>query len=358
MLRTRLVLIFLLLMGGVVAISAQDDDSESCADPCQSADATPEFGLSAEEIAAYEVPELDTLFIDEDLLNDRWYMQVTGTVNVFDAPGGNVIRTLDNGFNFMTALERQGEWVQINPGEWMQVQNLTDSNSVISRFTGVFLPEEPLEYTMAWLLVNLYPSKVPGGDPRESNGLHYRYTPVTIFATGEVDGYRWYQIGAEMWVHQHHVSKIQPIERPDDVETDLWVGIDLYEQNLIVYENGRPIFATLVSTGLDRWPTYEGTYHIYWRRTRDDMTWGTVGDDYYYLEDVPWTMYFDEGRALHGAYWHDGLGYRRSHGCVNMSITDAHWLYHYVAQGFDKLNSPDIEEGPAVHVYNSETNNS
>ena len=45
----------------------------------------------------------------------------------------------------------------------------------------------------------------------------------------------------------------------------------------------------------------------------------SVQDDFYYLEDVPWTMYFDEARALHGAYWHNGFGYPHSHGCVNLS---------------------------------------
>ena len=29
--------------------------------------------------------------------------------------------------------------------------------------------------------------------------------------------------------------------------------------------------------------------------------------DAYYLEDVPWTMYYDKERALHGAYWHNGF---------------------------------------------------
>jgi lipoprotein-anchoring transpeptidase ErfK/SrfK len=137
------------------------------------------------------------------------------------------------------------------------------------------------------------------------------------------------------------------------VDTERWVGIDLYEQVLTVYEGQLPIFTTLVSTGLPRWPTYEGTFNIYFRRTRADMSWGTPGDDFYYLQEVPWTMYFDQGRALHGAYWHDGLGYRRSHGCVNMSITDAHWLYRWVAEEFEYLNSPDREVGPAVHVYSS-----
>ena len=49
-------------------------------------------------------------------------------------------------------------------------------------------------------------------------------------------------------------------------------------------------------------------------------------------------MYFDGDIALHGAYWHDGFGYRKSHGCVNMTITDAHWLFQWAEDEYDFAN--------------------
>jgi len=52
-------------------------------------------------------------------------------------------------------------------------------------------------------------------------------------------------------------------------------------------------------------------------------------EDYYFLEDVPWSMYFSSAYALHGAYWHDRFGIRHSHGCVNISLTDAKWLFEW-----------------------------
>jgi lipoprotein-anchoring transpeptidase ErfK/SrfK len=65
------------------------------------------------------------------------------------------------------------------------------------------------------------------------------------------------------------------------------------------------------------------------------MSGATAADrsDYYYLEDVPWTMYYDEARAFHGAYWHNSFGYPRSHGCVNLSLGDSHWLFDWAAVG-------------------------
>ena len=49
----------------------------------------------------------------------------------------------------------------------------------------------------------------------------------------------------------------------------------------------------------------------------------------YQVADVPWTMYFHEDYALHGAYWHDAFGKVRSHGCVNLAPADAAWLFEW-----------------------------
>lgn len=312
-----------------------------------------EYGLDEIAIHAYEEPTLETPNVSQRLLHDRWYKQITERVDVYDAPNGNVVRSIEAGFNFVTALQEENGWTQINANEWVRSEFLRDSNWIISNFSGVFLDDVHLEYTIAWLLVNLYPSKFPGGPPAESNGRLYRYTRLTLYATAEVDGYEWYQIGVDKWVHQHHVARVLPVHRPLEVATERWISIDLYEQVVIAYEGDQPVFATLVATGLDRWPTREGLYHIYYRRTRDDMSGGKPGDDFYSLEEVPWTMFFDEGRALHGAYWHDGFGYRRSHGCVNLSITDAKWLYDWVAEVMGSTSSADVEQGPAVFVYSS-----
>ena len=55
--------------------------------------------------------------------------------------------------------------------------------------------------------------------------------------------------------------------------------------------------------------------------------------DFYILEDVPWTMYYDKARALHGAYWRTAFGFPQSHGCINLSPIDAHWLINWANEG-------------------------
>ena len=37
----------------------------------------------------------------------------------------------------------------------------------------------------------------------------------------------------------------------------------------------------------------------------------------------------DGAVALHGAFWHDGFGQRRSHGCVNLAPADAQFIFDF-----------------------------
>ena len=64
-----------------------------------------------------------------------------------------------------------------------------------------------------------------------------------------------------------------------------------------------------------------GLFQVYARLRADRMRGAYAPDksDYYYLEAVPYVLYFDGDRALHGEYWHDRLGFKRSHGCVNLA---------------------------------------
>ena len=53
-----------------------------------------------------------------------------------------------------------------------------------------------------------------------------------------------------------------------------------------------------------------------------------VGEEFE-LRDVPYVQYFENGYALHGAYWHDVFGQPKSHGCVNLAPEDARRLFFW-----------------------------
>lgn len=307
-------------------------------------------GVSNSDIEAYPTPNVYPLQIDESVLYDRSYRTIIGSLAVYDAPNGNLIEDYGEGYNYATVIEESGGWAMIAEGKWVKSEILGEA-TLPSRFAGVELPAEPLPYIMAWTLRHLRASKTPGGEADTNNPYLYRYTRVNIYATVEFEGYSWYQIGVDQWVHQFNVAKIQPVEKPDDVDTNKWVSIDLYEQVAIAYEDNQPVFATLVSSGLPQWSTNEGVFHVYLRFPRTLMSGAYNQPDFYYLEEVPWTMYFDNDIAIHGTYWHDGFGYRQSHGCVNVSITDAFWLFHWADDEFDFAN--EDFEGPAVYVHSS-----
>jgi lipoprotein-anchoring transpeptidase ErfK/SrfK len=107
-----------------------------------------------------------------------------------------------------------------------------------------------------------------------------------------------------------------------------WIDVDISAQRLVAYEGNAPIRSFIVSTGVAAHPTVLGRYHIYVKLRYDLMT-----GPGYYLPNVPYVMYFYDGYSIHGTYWHHNFGTPMSHGCVNMSIPDAEWVYYWASVG-------------------------
>ena len=111
-----------------------------------------------------------------------------------------------------------------------------------------------------------------------------------------------------------------------------WIDINLSTQTLSAYEGNKLVFSTLISSGLPAYPTVTGQFRIYLEYQIQTMDGRTLGYDYV-VEDVPWVMYFFEDYAIHGAYWHNNFGNPMSHGCVNMSVAEAQWIYAWASIG-------------------------
>ncbi len=99
-------------------------------------------------------------------------------------------------------------------------------------------------------------------------------------------------------------------------------------QRIYAYENGQLVRSHLTSTGLPATPTVLGDYNIYVKYVADDMS----GPDYF-LPQVPYTMYFYRGYAIHGTYWHNSFGRPMSHGCVNLPVSEAEWFFNFAEVG-------------------------
>jgi lipoprotein-anchoring transpeptidase ErfK/SrfK len=107
-----------------------------------------------------------------------------------------------------------------------------------------------------------------------------------------------------------------------------WIEVDLSEQKLIAWWGKQPLLMTSVSTGKAATPTYPGVYTIQRKYPQDRMR-----GNGYDIPDVPYVQYFDRGYAIHGAYWHNNFGTPVSHGCINLPVDQAQWLFNQMAIG-------------------------
>ena len=303
-------------------------------------------------MAAHPAPDLEQVLEDGYTLSHYSFWRVgPQAVNLFDAPGGAVVRQMAPGFNFVRAINTSIDgWIQRLGGEWIRRDDAEYVRA--SSSTGHLLPAD-WQHPFAIILdkTGIYTSLSPGETGSEESGyVTRRYDLVNIFASEEdAAGNVWYLIGPRQWLRQEFVAKLAPAEKPTYVD-GRWMAVDLFEQTLIAYEDEIPVFATLVSSGLPLWSTNQGVFQIWARLDRDSMSGATGAPDAYALQDVPWTMYFDGSISLHGTYWHDDFGYRRSHGCVNLSISDARWLYDWTAEAEPDEYNEIINQ---VYVFSS-----
>lgn len=112
------------------------------------------------------------------------------------------------------------------------------------------------------------------------------------------------------------------------------VEVDLTSQRLYAFEGENKIYAFIISSGKPWTPTPTGEFKPWGKFRFDRMIGGSVQlGNYYDLPNVPYTVYFYQGYAIHGTYWHNNFGHPMSHGCVNLRTEDAGLLYNWI--GFD-----------------------
>jgi lipoprotein-anchoring transpeptidase ErfK/SrfK len=76
--------------------------------------------------------------------------------------------------------------------------------------------------------------------------------------------------------------------------------------------------------------TPQGAFITYYKRPSRHMAAGDIAASGFDLPGVPWVQYITEsGISLHGTFWHNDFGRPRSHGCINLSMQTAKWLYRW-----------------------------
>jgi lipoprotein-anchoring transpeptidase ErfK/SrfK len=153
-------------------------------------------------------------------------------------------------------------------------------------------------------------------------------------------------------------ADVAPIS-PDVDPNEKRIEVDLDYQILSAYEGSTEVYFCRVSSGLknqidpvtgeinNKLATPVGNLLTHWKIYSLNMTAGTFQAGYS-TPAVPWTtMISGDGIAIHGAFWHNAFGEKRSHGCINVSPEDAKWIFRWttpyvsLTQSEMRLSLPD-----------------
>jgi hypothetical protein len=137
------------------------------------------------------------------------------------------------------------------------------------------------------------------------------------------------------------------------------IEVDLTKQRLYCYEGSRLVYTTLVASGVGiqaveveredengekfievvnvDLATPQGDMAALLKQPSRHMTNRPMKPEdpppmveVFDLPGIPWNCFFDTiGTAIHGAYWHNDFGVKRSHGCLNVSCEAARWIYRW-----------------------------
>lgn len=233
-----------------------------------------------------------------------------------------------------------------------------------SEFVGVDLREEPLpEGAVPAFTIRDGVRAISARSDKMPILALEKHTPLvvvrpasdTLVETLEIDGRP---------VHKHIDAEDAlrvwaPAAPPEEVGADeVWIDVDIAEQMLAVRRGSALTYVTLISGGTDDRPTPLGIFHIDDKTAYTSMGSPPDASEPYFVEHVPWTMYFAGAYAIHGAYWHDEFGNPRSHGCINLAPRDARTVYGMVGPqhqpGFFKTWATETNPGSVVRIRDSD----
>ena len=130
------------------------------------------------------------------------------------------------------------------------------------------------------------------------------------------------------------------LPQPTEAKAQKTIMVSIGQQAMWALKGDDVVLSSYVSTGRAGFDTPLGTYVILTKLPSQTMA-GVIGGEYYNVPDVPWVMYFTNGgHALHGTYWHNNFGTPMSHGCVNLPMDVAAWLYDWAPVGTPVLIVP------------------
>ena len=263
------------------------------------------------------------------------------------------------------AIRANAQWISVDniryvhtDQGWISTHDLWWSNP--KEFSGVELaPNATLD--IAWAVARRPGARIPVRNEPDAKAKPVRsLAPRERVSLYETKG-AFSRIGVDEWVDRAELRPTEKRSRPDGVAAnERWIDIDLDHQTMVLYDGDTPVYATLVATGKDKWFTPAGIYRIKSKVANTRMQDPGGMEETWNVADVPWVLGFRRNFALHGAYWHESFGRRLSHGCVNLSPTDAKRVYEFVTPdapaGWTRVDIHD-GAGTPLRIHSSWTPN-
>jgi lipoprotein-anchoring transpeptidase ErfK/SrfK len=287
-----------------------------------------------------------------------------------DVDAGVPSRPLAESMSLVVArtLEYDGaEWIQTGDGALVPKDGIRFGGQG-SEWAGVELRGDHLGPSFAWTNVKNGASvrAAPDAKAERIMKLDLRTRVPLLERHDAAAGKVFWRVGDDLWIdaaelNEVHLQATPPADVIDDwrasnTGNDQWIDVDLGEQVLVAYRGGRAVFATLISSGRSV-PTPRGNYPIWAKVASMTMANQAYEDKPYMVQGVPWVLLFQGHNALHGAYWHDRFGNRKSHGCVNLAPFDARWLFEWAGPrlpaGWTGYLPSDLRRSVIVHVRDS-----
>ena len=265
----------------------------------------------------------------------RYFKLENDYVPIYSSAGerGTGVNQFPPGFVYVSYIDRadvNGVYYLMENGGWIPGKG--ERIGEIPTFQGLAFYSTPRN-SFGWPFEQIPVKSGPGYNTPNTDVWLNPYSVIQIYDTQAVDNADWNMIGPNQWVEARKVAQVViNTSPPEGVTNNRWIDVNLAEQTLAVYDNRELVFATVIASGLEPFWTKPGLFQIFQKKETETMRNNDLSD-FYYLDNVPWTMYFDGARALHGAYWRTRFGYPQSHGCINLSAGDSHWLFNWAVEG-------------------------
>ncbi len=187
-------------------------------------------------------------------------------------------------------------------------------------------------------------------DILKSDGSFNESANLAIFNSQQIDYPK-----TSLAYGQNQDSEEQVLGTTNSNGEEKWIEISLSEQHLWAREGNKVIIDFPISSG--KWaPTPVGTFNIWYKTRYQSMIGGSKElGTYYNLPNVPNNMFFYQGFAIHGAYWHNNFGQPMSHGCVNSPLASVAALFDWTGPnlhpGQNVIRATADNPGTRVYIH-------